>query len=339
MDYTGSGNTPQRAAPAGDGAVHGLPALLGAGDARGRLPLRPRLRAGSPGSRRGPALGVLRGRPPGSGDLRGQADRRALGRGGGRLPGGELPGPVGRVERPISRHAAAYWRGDPGVCRSWLPAHRLQRPLRQRRAAALRQHQLRHRARRLHPHDLVSYEHKHNEANGEDNRDGTTTISPGTAARKARATIPAILRRRENRNATSSRPCSSRRAFRCSAPATSSGAPSTATTTPTARTTSSPGSTGIWMRRRGTPTSRAVTSLRREHRLPPAALLPGAGRPRRREGHRLAAARRQGDGRRGLERPGGAGARPAPGRRRHRGAGRAGQSGVGRYLRPALQLA
>ena len=36
--------------------------------------------------------------------------------------------------------------------------------------------------------DLVSYNDKHNEANGEDNRDGETTTGPGTAASRARPT-------------------------------------------------------------------------------------------------------------------------------------------------------
>ena len=39
--------------------------------------------------------------------------------------------------------------------------------------------------------DLVSYDRKHNEANGEDNRDGATTTIAGTAARKGRRMIPA----------------------------------------------------------------------------------------------------------------------------------------------------
>ena len=38
--------------------------------------------------------------------------------------------------------------------------------------------------------DLVSYNEKHNEANGEENRDGATTIAVGTAAWKDRPTIP-----------------------------------------------------------------------------------------------------------------------------------------------------
>ena len=37
--------------------------------------------------------------------------------------------------------------------------------------------------------DLVSYDDKHNQANGEDNRDGTATTGPGTAAPKAPPTI------------------------------------------------------------------------------------------------------------------------------------------------------
>ena len=43
--------------------------------------------------------------------------------------------------------------------------------------------------------DLVSYNHKHNEANGEDNRDGAMTIAAGTVASKVR---PMILRLRDS---------------------------------------------------------------------------------------------------------------------------------------------
>ena len=51
--------------------------------------------------------------------------------------------------------------------------------------------------------DLVSYNDKHNEANGEDNRDGhVAQPAPGTTASKGRPTIPAIraLRERQMRN-------------------------------------------------------------------------------------------------------------------------------------------
>ena len=82
----------------------------------------------------------------------GEADRRALGRGRGRLPGGQLPAAVDGVERQVPRHAARVLarRGlDPGRVR---PApHRLLRPLRRRGPAPVRLDQLRHRPRRVHP--------------------------------------------------------------------------------------------------------------------------------------------------------------------------------------------
>ncbi len=46
---------------------------------------------------------VLRHHPPGPGALAGQAHRRALGRRAGRLPGGQLPGALDRVERQVPR--------------------------------------------------------------------------------------------------------------------------------------------------------------------------------------------------------------------------------------------
>ena len=93
--------------------------------------------------------------------------------------------------------------------------------------------------------DLTSYDSKHNEANGEDNRDGSngnTVVEPRRRGRDRR-------RRRRRRpapapSATCSAPCCSRPACRCSTPATRWGAPRAATTTPTARTTRRAGSTG-----------------------------------------------------------------------------------------------
>ena len=50
--------------------------------------------------------------------------------------------------------------------------------------------------------DLVSYNAKHNEANGEDNRDGATRTTAGIAASRAETDEPAILelRERQKRN-------------------------------------------------------------------------------------------------------------------------------------------
>ncbi len=94
--------------------------------------------------------------------------------------------------------------------------------------------------------DLVSYEHKRNEANGEDGRDGsddnrswncgvegpTDDREVSCAARATAAQLP--------------RPhCSSRSACRCCPAATRSAAPNSATTTLGARITSCRGTTGI----------------------------------------------------------------------------------------------
>ena len=50
-----------------------------------------------------PAVGVLRPRPAGPRGQQAEADRRAVGRRRGRLPGGQLPAAVGGVERPLPR--------------------------------------------------------------------------------------------------------------------------------------------------------------------------------------------------------------------------------------------
>ncbi len=86
---------PQHAAPAGDPADHGQPPVLGARDARRRLPLRPGARARARALRGEPTGNVLRHHPAGPGALAGEAHRRAVGRRARRLPGGQLPGRAG----------------------------------------------------------------------------------------------------------------------------------------------------------------------------------------------------------------------------------------------------
>ena len=92
--------------------------------------------------------------------------------------------------------------------------------------------------------DLVSYNDKHNEANGEETRTAPTTTARGTTASKGRPTIRRSTRCARVSSGTSWRRCSSRKACRCCWAATSSAARRAATTTPGARTTRSPGSTG-----------------------------------------------------------------------------------------------
>ena len=67
-----------------------------------------------------------------------------------------------------------YWKGDDGQLGDL--GYRLtgsQRPLPARWPPSQRQHQLRHRPRRLHPARPGQLRRKHNEANGEENRDGS----------------------------------------------------------------------------------------------------------------------------------------------------------------------
>ena len=184
-------------------ADHGLAALLGHRVPRRRLSLRPRQRAGPRALRRRPPQRVLRHDPPGPGALAGQAHRRAVGRRPGRLPGRQLPGPVDGVERDLPRHDARLLarRGERRRVRQ--PPDRLQRPLRPRRP------------RRRLPRstssppttasrcaDLVSYNEKHNEANLEDNQDGTDDNRSWNHGVEGATDDPEInaLRERQQRN-------------------------------------------------------------------------------------------------------------------------------------------
>ena len=108
------------------------------------------------------------------GAVAGQADRRAVGPRRRRLPGRQLPHQVDRVERQVSR------RGAPLLARRWRRACRSSR--RGCRAAATSTSRAdagpyasinfitAHDGFTL--ADLVSYNDKHNEANGENNADG-----------------------------------------------------------------------------------------------------------------------------------------------------------------------
>ncbi|CAA9488039.1 MAG: GH13_11 / GH13 / GH13_13 / CBM48 / GH13_10, partial [uncultured Solirubrobacteraceae bacterium] len=145
------GQLAQRGASQRPADDHGLAALLRHRVPRRRLPLRPRLDAGARALRGQPPERVLRRHPPGSGALAGQADRRALGRRAGRLPGRQLPGPVVGVERHLPRHRPRLLARARLGGRLRIAPDRLQRPLRGRRPPPVRVDQLRHRPRRLHP--------------------------------------------------------------------------------------------------------------------------------------------------------------------------------------------
>ncbi len=146
---------------------------------------------------------VLRRHPPGPGALAGQADRRAVGRRPRRLPGRQLPGALDGVERPLPRHDAGLLarRGQRRRLRDAL--HRLERPVPGGRPHAVRVDQLHHRARRLHAvGSRLAYNEKHNEANGEDNRDGTDDNRSWNCGVEGETDDPEInaLRMRQRRN-------------------------------------------------------------------------------------------------------------------------------------------
>ena len=92
--------------------------------------------------------------------------------------------------------------------------------------------------------DLVSYDDKHNWANGENNRDGSDDNISCNYGHEGPTADAEILATALGSSGTFSPPSSCRRARRCSSAAMRSDAPSAATTTPTARTTISAGTTG-----------------------------------------------------------------------------------------------
>ena len=158
-------------------AQHGarLPALLGGRVPHRRLPLRP---GGDPRPR---SVGRAAGQPaaarrslafdPDPGQV--QADRRGLGRRRA-VPGRLVPGlrALGRVERQVPRLRAPVPQGRRRAGRRDGPAPAgLARPVRRRAAPTASINFITcHDGFTL--DDLVSYNDKHNEANGENNRDG-----------------------------------------------------------------------------------------------------------------------------------------------------------------------
>ncbi len=107
--------------------------------------------------------------------------------------------------------------------------------------------------------NLVSHNHKHNEATARTTGTGPTTTARGTAAPRGRPAIPRSTSCAPGRGGTSWSPCSCPRVCRCCWPATRWAAPSRATTTPIARTTRFPGWTGA----RPPPSRRRCSSRRR----------------------------------------------------------------------------
>ena len=167
---------PRRRRPRRPAAGARLAALLGERDARRRLPLRPRdgAHARAHGLRR--AVAVPRRGAPGPGAAPGEAHRRAVGRRPRRLPASAPSGrrgPSGTT--PTATTCARFWRGaadgrEAPADMGWRLTGS-QDVFNGRSPAASVNFVTAHDGFTL--RDLVSYNGKHNEANGEDNRDGS----------------------------------------------------------------------------------------------------------------------------------------------------------------------
>jgi isoamylase len=247
INWTGCGNTLNLDHPRGAAPGARLPALLGGRHARRRLPLRPRHDAGPRGRAlraRGPVLHALQQDPVLAG-VKLIAEPWDLGPDGYQLGG--FPRQWAEWNDRFRDTVRGFWRGDPAV----VPR------LAERLAGSSDLFQSRgpgppesvnyvacHDGFTL--RDVVSYARKHNEANGEDNRDGDNHAVSWNTASRARPTTRRSSACATASSATCWRRCCCRRACRCCRRATSSAARSAATTTPTARTTRFPGWTGGW---------------------------------------------------------------------------------------------
>jgi glycogen operon protein len=159
-------------------------------NARRRLPLRP-------GRRTGPRQRLSRRRSPGPAAAERQTDCRALGHGPRRLPAGPLPARLERMERPLPRRRAC------------LLADRRsgRRRLAQRLSGSSELFKNSGRAPQasvnfLTAHDgftlrdLVSYQDKHNELNGEENRDGHGHNLSWNCGEEGESDDPSVLEKR-----------------------------------------------------------------------------------------------------------------------------------------------
>ena len=174
MDYTGTGNSLNVRHP------HSLQLIMDSlrywvtemhvDGFRFDLAVDPRPRV----LRRRQALDLLRARAAGPDRLPGEAHRRAVGYRPRRLPGRQLPPAVDGVERQVPRHRARLLaRRARHPRRVRFALHRLGRPLRAGSADAPSPPSTSSPRTTASPsRDLVSYNEKHNDANGEDNKDG-----------------------------------------------------------------------------------------------------------------------------------------------------------------------
>ena len=134
---------------------------------------------------------LLRHHPPGPDPLPGQADRRAVGRRPGRLPGRQLPRPVVGVERDLPRHDARLlarpgraWRSSRAGSRARPTSTRTTGGGRSRRSTSSPRTTASRCATSSPTTTSTTRPTRRTTATG------PTTTGPGTAASRARPTIP-----------------------------------------------------------------------------------------------------------------------------------------------------
>ena len=195
------------------------------------------------------------------------------------LSGGQFSGALDRVEWQVSRLCPAFLeRPRRHRWRTCLATRRQQRSLSRTMAAARAPASISSPRTTDSPsRDLVSYNDKHNEANGEENRDGTDDNDSWNCGAEGPDGPAGSMRCAPASSAISSPRCSSRKACRCSSPATNSARPSTATTMPIARIHRSRGSIGTFPPSRSTCSTLSASDAPAQDRarFPPPPLFPG----------------------------------------------------------------
>ena len=195
-----------------------------------------------------PARGLLRRALPGPGALPREADRRAVGRGAARLPPGQLPHAVRRVERSVPHRPCGASGG--AITASWPSSARGSRAARtssRSRGGAPARRSTTSPATTASPSPIWSA----TSASTTRPTASRTATAPTRTSRRTGARRATPTMRRCSPGAIAPRATCSPRSSSASAPpccwrATSWAAASAATTTPTARTTSCPGSTGSY---------------------------------------------------------------------------------------------
>ena len=204
MDYTGTGNTLNVMPSAGPQAGHGLAALLGHGDARRRLPLRPRQHPRARAARRrpsSPASSTPSTRTPPSQTSSSSPSPGTSAKAATRSATSPSSGPSGTAS--TATPSAASGRATKALLSDF--AYRLtgSSDLYQsdgRKPYASINFITAHDGFTL--CDLVSYNEKHNEANGDNNTDGANDNDTWNMGAEGPTDDPAIneLRERQTRN-------------------------------------------------------------------------------------------------------------------------------------------